>query len=207
MGKTFVDERDSNLIQWFTPEDKPYGLSYGEWTTKWWEWALSVPIPVNPVLDNTGQYADKNQHDPVWFLAGTIGDENKVAHRTCIIPKQKAVLFPVINYIRTSEFRFKTDIELANHVQKDIDDIVINEAIVDGQEVPIFRIKSEPHIFNLIVREENKFDIPVGTTRASADGYWVFIKSLSIGQHKVYFHGSCSGGIRNASAQYQILTK
>jgi len=207
MDEAFVDERGNNSIRWFTPEDKPYGLSYGEWTTKWWEWALSAPITVNPVLDNTGQFADKNQHDPVWFLAGTIGDKNKVAHRTCIIPKQNAILFPVINYIRTPEPRFKTDIELANHVQKDIDDIVINEAMVDGQEVPIFRIKSEPRIFNLIVREENKFDIPVGTTMASADGYWVFIKSLNIGQHEVYFHGACSGGLRNASAQYQIITK
>jgi hypothetical protein len=204
---TFVDERgNNNPIQCFTPEDRPYGFSYGEWTTKWWEWALSVPIPVNPVLDNTGQYADQNQHDPVWFLAGTIGDENKVAHRTCIIPKQQAILFPVINYIHIRAPSFKTDIELANHVQKDIDDIVVNEAMIDGQKVPIFRVKSDPRIFNLRVREENKLEIPVGSTMASADGYWVFIKSLNIGRHEVYFHGACSGGIRNASARYQIIT-
>ncbi len=204
-----MDERgnNNNIIQCFTPEDSPYGLSYGEWTTKWWEWALSVPIPVNPVLDNTGQYADKNQHDSVWFLAGTIGDENKVAHRTCIIPKQTAILFPVINYIHTSDSTFKTDIELVNHVQKDIDDIVVNEAMVDGQKVPIFRVKSEPRIFSLRVREENKLGIPVGNNIASADGYWVFIKSLNKGQYEIYFHGACSGGARNASAQYQITTK
>jgi len=202
-----VNERGNNIIQCFTPEDRPYGFSFGEWTTKWWEWALSIPIPVNPVLDNTGQYAHKNQYDPVWFLAGTIGDENKVAYRTCIVPKQKAILFPVINYVRTPEPRFKNAIELINHVQRDIDDIVVNEALIDGHKVPIFRVKSEPHLFNLIVGEENKLDIPVGNTMASADGYWVFVKPLNSGQYEIYFHGACSGGTRNASAQYQIIVK
>ena len=96
---------------------------------------------------------------------------------------------------------------MVNHVQKDIDDIVVNEATVDGQKVPIFRVKSEPRIFSLMVREENKLGIPVGNNMASADGYWVFIKSLNEGQHEIYFHGACSGGIRNASAQYRITTK
>ncbi len=197
----------NNIIQCFTLEDRPFGFSYGYWTTKWWEWALSVPISLNPVLDNTGQYADKNQTGPVWFLAGTIGDENKIAYRTCIIPKKKSVLFPVINYIHTWEPKFKTNIELANHVQKDIDDIVVNEATIDGQEVSIFRVRSDPQIFDLRVKEENKLDIPVGNTLASADGFWVFVKSLDIGQHNINFHGACSGGIRNAAAQYQITIK
>ena len=96
---------------------------------------------------------------------------------------------------------------MIDHVQKDIDDIVVNEALIDGHRVPICRVKSDPRIFNLIVREENKLEIPIGTTTASADGYWVFVKSLSSGQHEVYFHGACSGGIRNASAQYKIMVK
>jgi hypothetical protein len=165
---------------------------------------MSAPVSVNPVLDDTGQYADKNQNGPVWFLAGTIGDQNKTAYRTCSIPRQNAVLFPVINYLRTSEPGFKNDLELAKHVEKDIDDIVVNEATVDGEEVSIFRVKSIPHVFRLIVTEENKLDIPIGASIAAADGYWVFIKSLAAGEHKINFHGSCSGGIKNAAAQYRI---
>ena len=137
------------------------------------EWTLSVPIPVNPVLDNTGQYADKN-HKIQFGLLGTIGDENKVAHRTCIIPKQNAILFPVINYIHTSDPKFNTNIELVEHVKKDIDDIIINEAIVDVHQVPVYRVKSEPRIFKLIVREENKLDIPVESPQHQpmATGYF-----------------------------------
>ncbi len=89
-----MSEKPNYVIECFTPEDRPYGFSYGEWTTKWWEWALSIPIPFNPVLDDTGQHADRNQHDPVWFLAGTIGDENKVAHRTCHCSQAKSRSIP-----------------------------------------------------------------------------------------------------------------
>ena len=43
------------------------------------------------------------------------------------------------------------------------------------------------------------FGIPGGYTNATADGYWVFLKSLPQGEHNLYFHGSCSGGIRNVT--------
>jgi hypothetical protein len=52
---------------------------------------------VNPIVDNTGKHAGINQGGPVWFLAGTPGD-NKIPIRKCIVPYGKALLFPVINY-------------------------------------------------------------------------------------------------------------
>ncbi len=201
-----MNQRGNDIVECFTPEDRPFGLSYGEWTTKWWEWALSIPIQFNPVLDNTGQYADRNQRDPVWFLAGTIGDDNIVAYRTCTVPKQKAILFPIINYIYTEDRPFD-ETKLVKHVKQDIDDIVVKEATIDGHQVPIYRVNSDPYVFNLRVTEINRLGIPVGNSDASADGYWVFIKSLDSGHHEIRFHGACSGGIRNASAEYKITAK
>lgn len=202
-GTVREDEKQTN-IGFFTPDDKPYGLTFGQWTVKWWEWAFSVSITNNPILDETGKFAGINQNGPVWFLAGTIGDEKKVAHRTCCIPREKAILFPVINYVYTHEPIFKTDAELVEYVAKDIDDIVIKQAVVDGILVPIFRVHAEPHPFFLKVAEENKLNIPIGVNKAAADGYWVFLKPLSQGGHEIYFHGACSGGIRNATANYKL---
>jgi hypothetical protein len=37
----------------FDSESKPYGISYAEWASKWWQWAYSVPKNINPAYDNT----------------------------------------------------------------------------------------------------------------------------------------------------------
>jgi hypothetical protein len=202
------NEHYFNKINFFRPEDKPYGLSYGHWTVKWWQWAKSAPMRINPVIDKTGKYAYVNQQGPVWFLAGTFG-ENNLPYRLCTLPSGKAILFPVINY----EMNPLEKPELANgpdlirHVIDDIDDIVVKYAIVDGTTVPVYRVRSDPLIFPLKISDENNNGIPGGTTYAVSDGYWVFLQPLSKGNHHIYFHGSCSGGQRTAAADYTISIK
>jgi hypothetical protein len=65
----------SSSIAIFPPDSQPYGLSYGEWTAKWWQWVHSIPTGNNPQLDQTGEDCAQaqNQTGPVWFLAGTSG--------------------------------------------------------------------------------------------------------------------------------------
>ncbi len=47
------------------PHSQPYGKSYGEWATKWWQWALSIPADRNPLTDLTGAFAGEDQCGPV----------------------------------------------------------------------------------------------------------------------------------------------
>ncbi|HEY7082361.1 MAG TPA: hypothetical protein VH500_21945 [Nitrososphaeraceae archaeon] len=191
----------------FHLDSNPFGVTYGQWTIRWWNWALSTPVEVNPVLDCSGQYANVNQSGPVWFLAGTVGDKNKIADRTCSIPLGKAILFPVINYICTynkSEPIFFDNNDLIRRAGKDIDDIVIRNADLDCKPIKVYRVFSDPYIFQLNVMGENILGIPQGTSKAAADGYWVFLKPMTDGAHTIRFHGSCSGGTRNAAANYQI---
>jgi hypothetical protein len=201
-------EHYHNKINYFRPEEIVYGLTYGQWTVKWWQWAKSAPITINPVIDKTGKYAHVNQQGPVWFLAGTFGEKN-VALRSCIVPNGKAILFPVINYemnpLEKPELAIGPD--LVRHVIDDIDDIILKYATVDGTNVPVYRIKSDPLIFSLKISDENNNGIPGGTTYAVSDGYWVFLRPLLEGDHQIYFHGSCSGGQRSAAAEYAISIK
>ena len=78
----------------FPISSKPYGLSYGEWTAKWWQWATQIPTSVNPIPDKTGASCAQNQSGPVWFLAGSSGAP---IFRNCVIPAGKALLFGPIN--------------------------------------------------------------------------------------------------------------
>ena len=62
---------ENSLI--FSRDSDPYGVSDADWTAKWWQWVLSLPVEINPVKDLTGKNCATNQNGPVWFLAGTVG--------------------------------------------------------------------------------------------------------------------------------------
>src|SRR6476659_4355633 len=66
----FAYGSSSNLTM-YSVDSKPYGLSYGEWTAKWWQWLYSIQREVNPANDDTGKNCAQDQSGPVWFLAGS----------------------------------------------------------------------------------------------------------------------------------------
>src|SRR5215210_9228774 len=60
----------SNNPAVFTLDSQPYGVSYAEWTAKFWQWLLEQPTDTNPAVgnDEKGEKCDNNQKDPnVWF--------------------------------------------------------------------------------------------------------------------------------------------
>ena len=58
----------------YSIDDKPYGLTYGQWTANFWKWVISIPQQNNPNNDPTGAKCAINQNDlNVWYLAPTFG--------------------------------------------------------------------------------------------------------------------------------------
>jgi hypothetical protein len=167
---------------------------------------ISIPMNINPAADEDGKNAGINQTDPnVWFLAGTLGGNS--VNRRCAVPKKRSILFPVIN-IEINPIEkpsLKTDADLIRYVTEDEDDILKLEALVNGQKVPIYRVRSDPAIFPLKIPKDNPFEAPGETlTMAASDGYWVFLNHLDPGENDLYFSGSCSQGTRNVKAAYNL---
>lgn len=169
----------------------PYGLSFGEWTAKWWQWALSLQKDINPLLDLTGRHCAEGQEGTVWFLAGTTGNVHS-AKRKCTIPRGNAILFPII----TSQFSFaevpfiKTDEELISYTAKDILRWSRLEVDIDGlklHDLHRYRVQYGP--FELYLPNNNIWNIAPGPTRAASDGFWIFLQPLPDGDHRIYFHG------------------
>jgi hypothetical protein len=204
-----ASKKATNKIELFTPDSKPYGKTYGEWTVKWWQWALLIPSSVNPVVDKTGIHASVQQPvGDVWFLAGKFGSEdNHLPERKCTIPFGKAILFPIINCeANPLEYpQLKNELDIMDHVKKDEDSIVRKECFVNGRQVTIERISSDPPIFPIIINEDNALAVKDGgCTMAAADGYWVFLKPLPKGEHIISFAGSCENGRLNSGACYHL---
>ena len=198
-------------VNFFTADSVPYGKTYGAWTVQWWRWALSGPKSTSPVLDELGKYAHLNQPSEVWFLAGKFGDEQKdIPYRKVTVPSRTSLLFPIIN-CEANAFEYpelRTDEDLLDHVKRDENTIVKKECFVDGEKIPVQRVSSDPPIFDLEIAKDNPLGImKTGTTRAAADGYWVFLKPLDTGEHRIEFAGACELGRLNSGASYQIMVK
>ena len=188
---------DYNPIQsmLFHPNSKPFGLTYSQWTVKWWQWLLSIPIPKNPALDMTGMHVSENQFDSnVWFLAGTFGGS---AVRSCKIPLGKAILLPVINYQCSfaDDPTVTTEAELRLRCGKEIEDIKnlsfgINELFLE--DLPRYRTRSP--LFDVSLVEDNVLGVGICNTKMVSDGYWILVKPLPIGQHLLISAGSCRSG-------------
>jgi hypothetical protein len=204
-----LNENDTEQIHVFDAKSRPYGLTYGQWTVKWWKWFLSNPKNMNPILDMSGRFASINQPSrDVWFLAGKLGSKDKnVPSRFCKIPSDRSILFPVINceanFLEYPELR--TEHDLVNYVNRDENTITSKECFINNKRIPVIRIRSDPAIFDVEINEDNIYDIKThGKTKASGDGYWVFLKRLAPGNYFVSFRGSCQKAIINSGADYHL---
>ena len=61
---------------------------------RWVQWGAATNYDCNPIADETGSCADAEQPEDVWFLAGCFGG---TVNRTCTIPANKKIFFPVFN--------------------------------------------------------------------------------------------------------------
>jgi hypothetical protein len=176
-------------IEVSTTDSKPYGMSYDEWTAKWWQWALSIPKDINPVGDETGKYCGQGQEGPVWFLAGTFGGSME---RSCTIPAGKAILFSPINvecsYAEFPDLKTESDLRACAKSGQDLATEV--EVSIDGVELQnLQNYRTQSPLFDLTLPKDNVFGLPPSTTKAVSDGVWVFLKPLSPGNHEIHSKG------------------
>ncbi len=177
--------------QVFPRDSVVFARTYGDWSAAWWQWAFSIPVSSNPLLDhdcNTGQSG------PVFFLAGNITGGS--SERNCTVPAGKSLFFPVLNQIFTS---FPAPLTLINEMRA-IDASAMDSATgmlvdLDGKQLNNlqndFRVTSVT--FDVTLPDDNLFGIPSGEyATAVDDGFYVMLKPLSAGSHTLHFKGTVS---------------
>ena len=73
---------------------------------QWWQWAGSIPLDSNPLLDPTGKLCDVGQRGGYWYLAGNFGGRDT---RSCTVPKGVKLLVPIVVTFCYPEEGFDTD--------------------------------------------------------------------------------------------------
>ncbi len=189
---------DTVIVPPNSTPDAAYGKTYGQWAAAWWQWGLSVPAAVNPILDTTGADAGQGQTGPVWFLGGTFG--GGTINRTLTIPAGKAIFIPVYQWIfgatvgdcRPSNPGVRCQVRVLQASAAAATTSVNSlQVTIDGQSVSDltqYRADS-PGGFSVTLPEGNVLELfglpdPAGTYAPQvADGYWLLLAPLAPGTH------------------------
>jgi hypothetical protein len=181
--------QNATLRRLYGREESPFGNSWEKWVEFWWQWCYSFSESNSPLNDSNGHLSNNGQiHESVFFLAGTFGG---TANRNCTVSKDNSIFFPILNDIVT----YHTDPHLKNlsdldaYAKLDLDHTNFISAKIDGNEIPnIHQFRVHTHLFPISVPDKNDKRLRVKTEGVS-DGYWLFLKNLTPGTHKLQFIG------------------
>lgn len=179
-----ISSTDANNI--VSHDDTVDGISQSDFVNMWWQWAVSMPSQDSPVRDKTGINCDVNQAGPVWFLAGGYGSSK--IQRTCAIPADKHIFFPVINMLYYPQNL--TSVPTCDQVKRGAalnnNHLISFVLKIDDKKYinPVFFRQASGHCFDLTARKPNE---KMRVYPAATDGYWVMLKPMTEGMHKISF--------------------
>lgn len=183
------------------PNAKPLGLTYGEWSARWWQWAYSLPVSDNPFFDEGGDCTNgaQGQSGPVWFLTGVI-NESGTAKRDCTVPTGRMLFFPILNVeCATLEGNGSTEAELRACTDSYMSVVTNVAAKLDGRPIQnLQRFRAASPLFTYgplpagnVPDTFPGVDAPEGTTSLSAaDGFYLMLAPLPVGHYTLRFSGT-----------------
>jgi hypothetical protein len=171
----------------YSVDSKPYGLTFPQWSEKWWQWMISIPQSQNPLNDDTGKNCGVGQNNSnVWFMTGT-GSGTVV--RSCTVPSSKAILIqPAETECSYAEYpSLKAESELRSCAIEG-DKVSSIHVSIDGKNLqnPQNYIVQTP-LFDVSIPKDNIFAAPAGPSKAVSHAYVIFLEPLKAGKHDIHF--------------------
>ena len=172
-------------------DEQVAGLDRAAYANDWWQWAVAAPQSLNPITDMTGDYCGVNQMGPVWYLASGLG--TSLIKRSCTVPKDQYIFFPVINMLAYPPRGTEPNCEdmKSAAAQNNIKKVYLRVSL-DGSELQNaerFRVASS-ECFNLTRRSSAENTPPISPS--ATDGYWIMLRPLPPGKHMLEFQASYS---------------
>jgi len=196
-------------ISTFSLDSKPFGHSYSEWSAKWWQWLLSIPLARNPAFDFTGANANINQNNPdVFFCCQTYEGTLTVPNRTVSLKVGRSIFMPIINWVSILHIDGETDEELIETANQRMDAITCLQIDINGTTVKngLQKYRARSPFFDVKLPRDNILALQPGPIRAVSDGYWLFLKGME-SDTKITSFGSCSSGATKIGVNYTLRCK
>ena len=194
----------NNLL--FHRDSSPFGITFEDWTIKWWLWLLNIPKKLSPTFDPQGKNWYVGQNNPnVFFLCQTVEGLGAMPCRSISLPAGRCIFMPIINWLSISNKDGKTEDGMRAIAKEKIDEVASIDFTINGMSIAgpreDFRVASR--MFEAILPEENIFDEPGGRRNFVSDGFWIFLKPLADNSTLNSF-GSCSTGATRIGVNYDV---
>jgi hypothetical protein len=213
-------------VEFYSKGESPFGISYSDWITKYWNWDLSIPLDpkINDFLGLKENGCLVHRENSTVMLADTAA--GGIWNQKCTISHNAGILIPIwtgecdqgTKAFETYSFKQLLDCARGFDLGK-----VRGQVKVDN--IPVATLDALDYKTNIMnnVTEvySNQFNatIPInshviveryGTFPAAAHGWFVFLKPLQPGTHTVYYQNSVepttlSGAGNVNSAQFTYV--
>jgi hypothetical protein len=222
MPATVASQEEQESVM--PPHSVVAGKTLQEWSAIWWKWLQAIPASDNPLLDMHGSKSKFGDVGPVFFLAGLFNTPGTVT-RSVTIPANKFIFFPLENAwvdnvgngcavptLTPCAGRLTIDqlfTQLAGILQ-----VTALHASIDGRPVSdLFEHRETAPAFSYTVQAtDNLLEAVLGYFGADsvgtvfpavADGYYLMLNPLPVGQHTINFGGTLSGS-GSLDVTYQV---
>ena len=178
--------------------------SHGKLSAQWWQYVTSFSAADDPRAEDGAIDCVRNQNGPLIFLAGTNGG---TAMRSCTIPRNKSLFFPMANFLfdnAPGEKPASVDEkrEILDGVLSDLVPGLFADfgapgsracgifATLDGEPLSysgsIVRTQSPP--FSVVTGPDGN-PPDANDPEAVSDGFWALVPPLTPGEHTLRFGG------------------
>ena len=201
-----IESNDVFGVELFSKDDKPFGISYDEWISKYWNWWVSqsieeaTPVPGGCIIDKSDSI--------VMLMETTVGGTH---NQECEISSSQGILIPLwIAWCDSGTDKEYPIAELSKCAREKYNlGNIKSEVQIDGQPLAKldvrmslmegsldYKINSLSNVSEIYVEAFNltapadthkAFTIP-GTYHAGAHGWFVFLKPLPPGDHTVFYN-------------------
>ena len=172
------------------PNSRVQGLTYGEWSARWWQYVLSTPTPQNPLVGGTGNRC-------VFQRVGNVGlvavDPTLVEPIQCEVPAGMTLYLDILSAecstVEEEPFYGGNEEELrACALSFTFTDL---QASIDGVAVKNLDqyIHTSP-LFEFTLPEDNILFTNELTGKSISNGAHLILAPLSPGEHAIYLHAS-----------------
>ncbi len=192
------------------PNSKVQGLTYGQWSTLWWQYVFSIPAAQNPLIGNNG---DRCALKRVGNVALDVTFGQLGAPIKCTVPAGTMLYMellaaecsnleaPPFYGGHEQELRACAHTFVPHDMEASIDDVKVQNPGQYLVESPLYGFK---------VPADNILGVPAGTIGKSvAYGAYLMIAPLMPGKHTIHVYATYPdmGFVRDVTLDLTVTTK